>query len=147
MTKLNPRAVEGRDKFLDFIASLQKKDWHEYCHNGRLNLSMIADECGISRSTINNNVLVKAEVLSIATKLYEEGIIESLPYQAKDKKINSVSPFHERTNKEMAKLHEENRKLQNKVSELQASLADMKAKLNQFEAMERILGESGRLPR
>ena len=55
--------------------------------------------------------------------------------------------MRDRTNKEIAKLQEENRKLQNKVSELKGELDDKRNKLARFEAMEDILEKTGRMPR
>ena len=147
MTKANPKALISVDKFLSFVSMQEGGDWHEYCDNGALNLMLIAAECDISRSTFYCNEHIKKEVMKVALALLDNGVIDRLPYEKEEKTPDQAAPRRDRTNKEMAKLQEENRRLQNKVSELKSELDDKKKKLSRFEAMEDILGKTGRMPR
>jgi uncharacterized protein YlxW (UPF0749 family) len=122
-------------------------DWHEYCDNGALNLKLIATECDLSRSAVYQNGHLKKEIKRVAIELFNNSIIDRLPYEEKASSSVSSTIKRDRSNREIGKLHEENRKLQNKVSELQAGLRDAKNKLARYEAMEAILENTGRLPR
>ena len=147
MSKISPKALISVDKFLSFVSMQEDTDWHEYCDNGALNLRLIATECDISRSTFYSNQHIKGEVIKVAKDLLNKNIIDRLPYLEEGKATKPASLMRDRTNKEIAKLQEENRKLQNKVSELKGELDDKRNKLARFEAMEDILEKTGRMPR
>lgn len=147
MAKISPKARISIDKFLSFAAQQNDKAWLEYCGNGALILKLIANQCDVSRSTFYDNDDLRKEVLKVGIDLLDKNIIERLPYEKDDKTVKHTKSKRAKDNKELATLQAENNKLQNKVSELQAQLNDKDNKLTRFEAMESILGRTGRMPR
>jgi hypothetical protein len=147
MVKISPKARISVEKFQLFTSTLDDNSWLDYTDKGGLNLKLIALQCDISRSILYSNKHLKSEIIKIGTSLLDKGIIEQLPYENDEKVIKAKSTHVTKNSKELEQLRSENQRLNNRVNELIAQLDDKNNKLSKFEVMEKVLGETGRIPR
>jgi hypothetical protein len=147
MAKIDYKARSSVEKFQLFASALDDNSWLDYNYKGALNLKLIGSLCGISRSTLYSNEHLKSEIIKIGTSLLDKGIIQVLPYEKDEKVIKARSTHVTKNSKELEQLRSENQRLNNRVNELIAQLDDKNNKLSKFEVMEKVLGETGRIPR
>lgn len=148
MVKVSPKAKSSLEKIRAFAVMQDDDSWLDYIDDGALNLKEIAKICSISRSTLYDNKLVKSEIISLATQLLNNGVIQKLPYVKNDAKLVSVNKAAiSKTSKEMEKLRSENQSLKNRINELIVQLDDKNNELSKFNSIEKILGDTGRVPR
>lgn len=148
MAKVSPKAKSSLEKIRSFAVMQDDDSWLDYIDDGALNLKEIAKICSISRSTLYDNKLVKSEIISLATQLLNNGVIQKLPYVKNDAKLASVNKAAiTNTSKEMEKLRSENQSLKNRINELIVQLDDKNNELSKFNSIEKILGDTGRVPR
>jgi len=144
---ISPKAKESLDKFLSFVDLTTGNEWQEYIEAGSLNLKLIASECGFSRSVVYQNSHVIEAVKTLAETLLEDGAIERRPYEEKLKEGVLEPPIRDRSNRVVAQLKEENRKLQNRVAELQGIVKAHENTIDKYENKQHQLFNTGRLPR
>jgi len=149
------RAQENLEKWLLFSADIESFEWLDYCHNGALNLQLLAERAGISRTAIYKNALVKTAVLELAEELLENRVIDKLPYGSKggegasESAINKAPStlYYEKHEQELNQLKSELKQLKDTNAQLQAEVKDQRVRLMRFQALDDVLRSRGTLPR
>tara|TARA_R110001606_G_scaffold177769_2_gene324442 strand:+ start:11713 stop:12159 length:447 start_codon:yes stop_codon:yes gene_type:complete len=148
MANISPKAKSSLEKIQSFAVMQDGDSWLDYIDDGALNLKEIAKICNISRSTLYDNAMVKNEIIRLATELLNRGVIQKLPYASSDSGLakaskTAVSKF----NKEIEVLRLENQSLKNRINELLVQIDAKNKELLKYNSIEKILGDTGRVPR
>jgi len=104
------------------------EDWHEYLHNGLLNRSAIAAECGFGRSAFVQNEGLKIELAKQEADLSARGVA-STPENPSSSK--SAAP----NEKQFRELQRQVQRLETRVATLAAENAELRLKLRQASAV------------
>ncbi|EJG1749311.1 TPA: VPA1267 family protein [Vibrio parahaemolyticus] len=138
-------AKENIEKFEGWRASLTDDDYREMEYRGNLKRSAIAKGCGFAKSVLQQNPAVKKLLGELESDLRVRGVLPPL----KEKKS---CPDKEPQELDQAQIKRDKqgvhtRRLEQRVVELEAENAELKRKLERFDALSSALADVGRLPR
>lgn len=136
------------EKLFEFID--EQNMWLEFIDSNLLNVSKLAVEAEVCRSVPYQNQKVNELIIDRAQDLLERQLIDYLPFQPKKKKEKGQSdklPMRDISGKEIAKLKDDLRRLQNKVASLKIDLKSERTKKQQLEQKLNLVGINGRLIR
>lgn len=148
MAKISLKAKSSLEKIQSFAVMQDGDSWLDYIDDGALNLKEIAKICNISRSTLYDNAMVKNEIIRLATELLNRGVIQKLPYASSAGRLAKVNKAAvSKFNKEIEGLRSENKSLKNRINELLVQIDAKNKELLKYNSIEKILGDTGRVPR
>ena len=119
------------EKLIEFIE--EQNLWYDFIDQGKLNINKLSIESSIARSVFYHNKKVSLRREKLINELLERGIVS--PVSSKDVNPNKDSDKHpkrDKTGREVSRLKEELRKLQNQHATLKAQLDDERAKNHQL---------------
>lgn len=157
LDRMHPAAKANLTKLADLLGQLDDEAWLDYIDSGAIDLSALAKELSISRSSLYQNEHIKRYLLIKAETLFAKKMIVELPYQTREKNNTADSSTGIRysvTDKEIREKNLQIKHLQTQVAELSAEIdglkADLRAAKQEIErsnVRERHLAQSGRLLR
>ena len=113
----------------------ERRDWHEYAYNDRINRSVLADELDFSKSVCTQNGIVRA-LLEAADALWfnSEGV---------DKAAHEAA--RERAQIQTGRISSDNNALEKRLAELEAENRQLRYELNAFKKQKALVegGASG----
>ncbi|HBN89299.1 hypothetical protein [Rheinheimera aquimaris] len=157
LDRMHPAAKANLTKLAELLGQLDDEAWWDYIDNGAIDLTALAKELNISRSSIYQNDHIKRYLLNKAESLISKKMIVELPYRSREKnKISdhSAGMRYSVTDKEIREKNLQIKHLQTQVAELSAEIDGLKAALmaakqeiEKSNFRERHLAQSGRLLR
>lgn len=145
----NPAAKVNLKRFETFVEERDKQgDWEDYVLPERfdLNKKMIARECEFDRKRITGNSKIKEKYDAIVNDLLKKGILlenPKTPTEQRKAKQQGISNSREKA--ALKKTQEANIALEEELFQTKAELDKTNKKLQQLEAIERYMMETGRL--
>ncbi len=123
-------------KVAELLGVLDSDNWGDYIDNGQIDLTAIAKECGISRSSLYQNQHIKRYVTEKAEALKMQGLLLQLPYQSLEKtpRNTKATTLYTTTEKEIKEKNAEIKRLQSQVAELSADKDRLKEELKATKA-------------
>lgn len=110
----------------------QRRDWHEYAYNNRINRSVLADELDFAKSVCTQNSTVRA-LLDAADALW-------FKYETVEKAAHEAA--RERAQVKSSRITSDNSELHKRVAELEAENRQLRRELSAFKK-QRALVEGG----
>ena len=157
LNKMHHKAKENLIKVVSLLGKFDDEQWIDFIDDGFLDISAIAQESGVSRSSFYQNRHLEKYVLGKAKYLIEKQLIIEMPLQKKTKGLNKSTPSKNQYSTNEKVLTEKNmeiNKLQLLVAELTAELDEKKSELKDKdralsykENQEKYLLKFGRYPR
>ncbi|HCE3304112.1 TPA: hypothetical protein NG558_004293 [Vibrio parahaemolyticus] len=138
-------AKENIEKFESWRASLTDDDYREMEYRGNLKRSAIAKGCGFAKSVLQQNPAVKKLLGELESDLRVRGVLPSL--NEKKSSFDNEPQELDQAQIKRDKQGVHTRRLEQRVVELEAENAELKRKLERFDALSSALADVGRLPR
>lgn len=135
------KADQSYEAFRKWAASRTDADFREIVRGAQLNRGEICRECGFGRSALTQNPRIKEALFHLEDDLRERGV---LPWQQSPV---SEPPMRAKGQMAAASDAERLRKLEAEVAGLRVALEEARSRLAQYQAIEGVLLESGRLIR
>jgi hypothetical protein len=139
--------VNGRDRSDENVATFQawvvaktRSELRELANGDRLNRGEIARECGFSRSVLRQNPRVRQALADLEDQLREEGVIAAVEQ-------TGGIPIRKRGQIQAATDAERLKKLEAENVALKAEVAALRNRVKLSDILNRMLSETGRLPR
>ena len=130
--------------FEDWIASrYQSNDWAEYIHKGQLDRTLIAQECQMSRTAVYKNAEIVKLRKATEDDLRTQGILPSKATQKIDKKLPERDISQAKRQRDAIRL----KRLEQENAALRAENTKLKSKLSEYDLLEDVFAETGRVPR
>lgn len=143
--------------FTAWIASKSDNDFSNIIHRGALSRSVIAQECGFSKSALAQNPRIKALLNKLETNLRDTGVLpqssdpnsgQRNPHSAAPNTSFRRSPSHTpEGNSALSDLEAKLQRLQNENACQRAEIEELRRRLKQFTSIHEALSNSGRIPR
>jgi hypothetical protein len=134
------RAEENFAAFEKWAATKSDIDFREIITNGRLNRGEICRECNFGRSALVQNPRIKEALHALEERLRTSGVLPRiLP--------NAPIPLRQKGQMQAVSDAERLKRLEAENAGMRAEINEMRSRLKRFEAIEVLLGETGRLPR
>lgn len=132
-------------KFEQTIEFIDEQNlWYDFIDKGTLNVNKLATESSIARSVFYHNPKVSARRKLLISELVERGIIDTSSKQEdNDEEKIVTAPKRDTSSREISRLKEDVRKLQNQIATLKAQLKEERAKNSQLQQQQLALS-SGR---
>ncbi|WP_206478091.1 VPA1267 family protein [Halomonas sp. KRD171] len=118
-------------------------DYKEYVRADKLNRSEIARECGFTTAAFRQNPNIKSALEALENSLREHGVLPATSDTPKIKKPAQRDSGALQRRSDTQRLN----RIEQQNAALRAELDAMKAKLEQYNLMDEMLAETGRLPR
>lgn len=157
LDRMHPTGKANLIKVAGLMGTLDADAWMDYIENGSIDLSAMAIELEMARSSFYQNEHIKRYVLSKAESLMMQGLIVELPYQTREKShqgCGGASEHYSATDKEIREKNAEIKRLQLQVAELSANLDGLKSELQaakreleKADIRSHHLAQLGRYPR
>jgi len=131
------------EKFRLWMTSMSDIDFKQLVHRGILKRKEIAKECGFSISVLRQNPIVKHELITLENDLRkpDRGILP--PLVDKDAAANDQKTVEKKITLREQRL----KRLEQDNVALRAKIRGLEEALKKFGFMEKIMTETGRLPR
>tara|TARA_B110000211_G_C14092495_1_gene560022 strand:- start:5307 stop:5828 length:522 start_codon:yes stop_codon:yes gene_type:complete len=127
LDEMHHKAKGNLIKVASLLGKFDDKRWGDFIDDGCLDISAIAQELGVSRSSFYQNRHIEKYVLGKAKYLIEEQLIIEMPLQKKAKGLNKSTPSKSQYSTNEKVLTEKNME----ISRLQLLVADLTAKLDE----------------
>tara|TARA_R110001583_G_scaffold66746_3_gene191484 strand:+ start:6709 stop:7140 length:432 start_codon:yes stop_codon:yes gene_type:complete len=137
------KAAENLNSFQAWVSSKSDNDFREYIFRGQLNRTEIALECCFTKSALRQNPAIKEALETLERNLRASGVLPPINYAPEGKKTperDSDAPQRRRDQQRLNALEQQN-------AALRAELATTKSKLEQYNLLDEMLAETGRMPR
>lgn len=139
-------AEEYARRFTIWAASKSDVEFRVLVRRGVLSRKDISAECGFSGSVLSQNPRVKEALISLEGDLRERGVLPSLANIADDEpaKPSNLRLSSQRTS---ARDAERLNRLEQENASLKAENGELKRLLGQYNVLQEVLAETGRVPR
>lgn len=141
------QAQDSLNKFEAWASTQSRSDFVAISRGSKLNRGDVAKNVGITRSTLNDNALVKAALLELESSLREQGILAPLFDKNEQKESGVGEVLHDQSANDLKRLKAENERLKAKVVKQEATIEVLRSKLEQYEEISDVLYEAGIMPR
>ena len=135
LDRMHPAAKANLTKLAELLGQLDDEAWWDYIDNGAIDLTALAKELNISRSSIYQNDHIKRYLLNKAESLISKKMIVELPYRSREKNL------------QIKHLQTQVAELSAEIDGLKAALMAAKQEIEKSNFRERHLAQSGRLLR
>lgn len=142
--------------FTAWLASKTEADFRSIIHRGALSRTVIAQECGFTRSAISQNPRIKSLLSELEIRLRQSGVLPPVgsPNDLVDQQLSPSSPHSKPSPNTTRSIAETTPDLESKLQRLQAENAcqraeieELRKQLKQFTSIHEALSNSGRIPR
>lgn len=147
LTDTVSQAQDSLNKFEAWASTQSRSDFVAISRGSKLNRAEVAKGVGITRSTLNDNALVKAALLELESSLREQGILAALFNKDESKESEAGDILHDQSSNDLKRLKAENERLKAKVVKQEATIDVLRSKLEQYEEISDVLYEAGIMPR
>lgn len=141
------QAQDSLNKFETWASTLSNADFVAIARGSKLNRNDVAKGAGIARSTLNDNDLVKAALLSLEDDLRSKNVLAPLTEAAKEQQESGVDKLYEQSGNELKRLKTEVERLKAKCLNKDAEIERLRSKLEQYFELSEVLSGSGVMPR
>jgi hypothetical protein len=134
-------AAAHAQKFAAWVTSKTDSDFKEMANRGHLNRGEICRECGFARSVLVQNPRVKDMLRGLEDRLREVGVLP--------RKAPSTATLPLRPKGQLKELADADRlkRLEAENAGLRVEIADMRQRLQRYDARDALLAETGRYAR
>lgn len=143
-------AAQNLDRFRAWVAEREAgSDWADYIHQGQLNRTEVAAECGFAKSVLRQNPAVKTALETLEARLLAEGILPpgkgKKPPHSQDESATAsvdrrVATLNNRTEQRVKFLEEQN-------AALRAEVMELREQLKRYQIIDDHLAQTGRMVR
>jgi hypothetical protein len=130
-------------RFLRWIDEKSDHDFRQMESRGVLSRTDIAKECGISKSSLDSNPRIKAELKRLENGLRERGVLPQLAPKEADGSEMPLRPRDAANRLDAARL----KRLEQENASLRAENKVLKEQLRSFSTLQQVLQTTGRVPR
>ena len=144
---MTDQAQDSLNKFDVWVTTQSNADFVAIARGAKLARNDVAKGVGVTRSTLNDNELVKSALLKLEEDLREKGVLAPLANKGEAVDISSGEQLHDQSANDMRRLKAENERLKAKVVKQDAIIDVLRTKLEQYEEISEVLYEAGVMPR
>jgi outer membrane murein-binding lipoprotein Lpp len=136
LERMGHKGKENLIKVAELLGILDGDSWGDYIEHGYIDLTAIAKECSISRSSLYQNPHIKRYITGKAEVLKMQGLLLQLPYQSPEKTQSNAKAtvIYTASEKEIKEKNAEIKRLQSQVAELSADKDRLKEELKATKA-------------
>ena len=127
--------------FLRWMASKTDNDFRQMIRQGYLNRKLIAFECNFCKSALVQNPAIRSSLMALESNLRDRNILPSLPIR--ENRHNGLMIENKsipQPEKNVKQINLDNEYLRLRVEKLEFAL-------KRYELLEKIMSETGRIPR
>lgn len=136
------KAQENYAAFKAWASRQTDADFREISVKGRLSRQEICRECGFNRSVLLQNPRIKAELHDLEGRLRDAGVLPQIAAATENVvPLRAKGQLHAHADAERLKA------LEAENISLRAVITELEKRLKRFEAMDALLGQTGRLAR
>ena len=127
----------------------ERRDWHEYEYNGKINRSALSDELGFAKSVCTQNKSVRALIGGAEALWFRKQDEDKASHEAAreraENRTNQISSSNNALTKRQAELEAENNQLQKEKKELEAENNQLQKELAAYKKQQVLIqaGNSG----
>lgn len=107
----------------------ERRDWHEYAYNDRINRSVLADELDFSKSVCTQNGAVRALLEAADALWFCEAAVDKAAHEA----------ARERAQIQASRTSSDNNVLQKRLAELEAENRQLRHELNAYKKQQALV--------
>lgn len=107
----------------------QRRDWHEYAYNNRINRSVLADELDFSKSVCTQNSAVRALLDASDTLWFNDEVVDKAAHEA----------ARERAQVQSSRITSDNSELQKRAAELEAENRQLRRELSAYKKQQALV--------